>query len=119
MASATIPSSTWSALRASLFTCVYMIFQVCTDTSDVVQSKTYISVPKTLKFQSGPRVVKKVLNTQWYTMEFHHLNPRVQRFQNMYDKGGYGVNMAAFPDLHFLSIKSGGVKPMLNKIQMS
>ena len=41
-----------------------------------LQDKPYISVPKTSQFQSGPRVVKMVLNTQcylylWLTMWFH------------------------------------------------
>ena len=33
---------------------------------DAVLDQPYISVPKTSEFQSGPRVVKKVLNTQCY-----------------------------------------------------
>ena len=33
---------------------------------DAVQDQPYISVPKTSEFQSCPRVVKMVLNTQYY-----------------------------------------------------
>ena len=33
---------------------------------DAVRDQPYISVPKTSEFESGPRVVKMVLNTQCY-----------------------------------------------------
>ena len=32
---------------------------------DAVKDRFYISVPKTSEFQSGPRLVKMVLNTQF------------------------------------------------------
>ena len=44
----------------------FMIMIMKKTSYDAVYDQPYISVPKTSEFQSGPRVVKKVLNTQCY-----------------------------------------------------
>ena len=54
----------------------FMIMIMKKTSYDAFYDQPYISVPKTSEFQSGPRVVKKVLNTQcyhylWLTMWFH------------------------------------------------
>ena len=54
----------------------FMIMIMKKTSYDAVYDQPYISVPKTSEFQSGPRVVKKVLNTQsyqylWLTIWFH------------------------------------------------
>ena len=46
---------------------------------DAVQDQPHISVPKTSEFQSGPRVVKMVLNTQCY--QYLCLTMRFQKKQ--------------------------------------
>ena len=71
--------NTWWQLRSDLpcFQSSIWLWTKCVNSAyDALQDKPYISVPKKSQFQSGPRVVKIVLNTQcylylWLTMWFH------------------------------------------------
>ena len=60
-----------STQQSFLFSTAYLYWLY-----DAVWDRVYISVPKTSEFQSGPSVVKVVLNTQcyqylWLTLWFH------------------------------------------------